>query len=210
MDVLIYIYHLNLSHGASQGSNRFPAPAAGDLLEELELPDPTLNQREVTFRFGDYGEYGDGIKDYWAEVVEWNSVEPFFPFTFQTNFFGFNPFSYQVFDPSGPVSVVLTPLEPTLNSTSWILSDLPVFYDVVRHGKPSAPWEGGSFTASFGIAPNLDNDDFIVIDPEIVEISDGTITLKLELPASESESGIIYVPRIKTSTGTHKEPLQGH
>jgi len=147
------VYHLNLRHeGISPGSLSGPAPTVNALLADFG---PDFG----TFVGTDTGDRnGDGILDFW-ETQSDSSLDGFYCALFVAD----PPYDYRVSSAGIWVSSVI-PGDGESHFPSWwdLHGATSTTFDIVRFGKPSAPWVGESYLAFD--ASNVKNIPFI---PEV-------------------------------------------
>lgn len=197
-------YHLNLGHQfISTGSRDFRAPFANDLISDFNFDDNGIIDTTVVEVFGHYN--GDGIKDFWLEVEQYDPTwSPPFYVSAYTGFNSFTPFDYRVFDGvGGPITGLIFGTNWGYSSASWshwVVDSIR--YEIVKYGTESEPWEGGSY--------NQQDSDNIIITPMISEIvtvySDGTIN-EIKIPGSVS--GRLYGVEVQSKISTYPIDLGG-
>jgi len=130
------VYHLNLRHeGISPGSLSGPAPTVNALLADFG---PDFG----TFVGTDTGDRnGDGILDFW-ETQSDSSLDGFYCALFVAD----PPYDYRVSSAGIWVSPVI-PGDGESHFPSWwdLHGATSTTFDIVRFGKPSAPWVGGAY-----------------------------------------------------------------
>lgn len=187
-------YHLNIGHRfISTGSKKFRAPFLNDLIMDFNIDDNGVIDTTINEYFGHYD--GDGIMDFWAEVTQY---DPSWSTPFYYNAYaGFNsyiPFNYRVMDGwGGALSTIIGGSPWGFSAFHWspFVSDY-VRYDVVRYGKPSTLWEGGSYPANYGLGPDVGGDEIIPVSAELLSFSGGQWSYKLVMPSAQV--GAYYTP----------------
>lgn len=178
------VFHLNLDHkNISSGSKNFRAPYMNALLEDFEFDDNGIIDTTIIEVFGHYD--GDGIKDYWFEIEQYDPTWNLPLYTSgYTGFNIFTPFDYRVFDGyGGAITGLLFGTGWGYASASWspwVVDSIR--YDIVRYGEPSTLFEGGSYKGN----PDSDYTYFPIL-PEITNKTGTNITYKFEILDTEPD-----------------------
>ena len=170
------VYHLNLYHTTSKGSNNSAAPGAMDLFHDLDEQNGVLQTEFMS------DVNGDGISDYnrifsTPEInCRWNSA----------NFYTMPTLNYQIFSNGAAVSGIVQGIGGFLNF-SWYDCHLSyATWQTSILGRASEPWSGGEYRI-------LGEVDSYAIPTVVEPLYLASDEVGFKINATNTSSGNVYI-----------------